>query len=80
MWCEFLASKYPSIDVDPDPIFIRDGKVYTSAGVTAGMDLALALREEDHGSRLALEVPVISYSICGAQEGNPNSASHYRRS
>jgi len=55
-WCEFLAKKYPSIDVDPDPIFIRDGKVYTSAGVTAGMDLALALVEEDHGSRLALEV------------------------
>ena len=55
-WCELLASKYPSIDVDPDPIFIRDGKVYTSAGVTAGMDLALALVEEDHGSRLALEV------------------------
>lgn len=55
-WCEFLAGKYPNIDVDPDPIFIRDGKVYTSAGVTAGMDLALALVEEDHGSRLALEV------------------------
>ncbi len=55
-WCEFLATKYPDIDVDPDPIFLRDGKVYTSAGVTAGMDLALALVEEDHGSRLALEV------------------------
>lgn len=55
-WCEILAKKYPSIDVDPDPIFVRDGKVYTSAGVTAGMDLALALVEEDHGSRLALEV------------------------
>jgi transcriptional regulator GlxA family with amidase domain len=55
-WCGSLARKYPSIDVDPDPIFIRDGKVYTSAGVTAGMDLALALVEEDHGSRLALEV------------------------
>jgi transcriptional regulator GlxA family with amidase domain len=55
-WCEFLAKKYPAIDVDPDPIFIRDGKVYTSAGVTAGMDLALALVEQDHGSRLALEV------------------------
>jgi transcriptional regulator GlxA family with amidase domain len=55
-WCELLARRYPSIDVDPDPIFIRDGRVYTSAGVTAGMDLALALVEEDHGSRLALEV------------------------
>jgi transcriptional regulator GlxA family with amidase domain len=55
-WCELLARRYPSIDVDPDPIFLRDGKVYTSAGVTAGMDLALALVEEDHGSRLALDV------------------------
>ena len=55
-WCESLARQYPDIDVDPDPIFIRDGNVYTSAGVTAGMDLALALVEEDHGSRLALEV------------------------
>src|ERR1700723_758795 len=39
-WCEFLATKYPGIEVDPDPIFLRDGNVYTSAGVTAGMDLA----------------------------------------
>ena len=55
-WCELLARKCPRADVDPDPIFIRDGNVYTSAGVTAGMDLALALVEEDHGSRLALQV------------------------
>ena len=55
-WCELLARKYPRTNVDPDPIFVRDGAVYTSAGVTAGMDLALALVEEDHGSRLALEV------------------------
>ncbi|MGH7603264.1 MAG: GlxA family transcriptional regulator, partial [Gemmatimonadaceae bacterium] len=55
-YCEMLASRYPDIDVNPDPIFVRDGNVYTSAGVTAGMDLSLALVEEDHGSRLALEV------------------------
>ena len=55
-WCEFLAKKFPNIEVCPDRIYVRDGKVYTSAGVTAGMDLALALVEEDHGSRLALEV------------------------
>jgi len=55
-WCALLARKYPRADVDPDPIFIRDENVYTSAGVTAGMDLALALVEEDHGSRLALQV------------------------
>jgi transcriptional regulator GlxA family with amidase domain len=55
-WCELLARKCPQADVDPNPIFIRDGNMYTSAGVTAGMDLALALVEEDHGSRLALQV------------------------
>jgi transcriptional regulator GlxA family with amidase domain len=55
-WCDVLANKYPDIHVEAEPIYIRDGNVYTSAGVTAGMDLALALVEEDHGSRLALEV------------------------
>jgi transcriptional regulator GlxA family with amidase domain len=55
-WCELLGRRYPRVAVDADPIFIRDGNVYTSAGVTAGMDLALALVEEDHGARLALQV------------------------
>lgn len=54
--CAALAARYPSITVDPDPIFVRDGNVSTSAGVTAGMDLALALVEEDHGRDLALRV------------------------
>jgi transcriptional regulator GlxA family with amidase domain len=54
--CATLAKLYPSVTVDPDPIFVRDGSVYTSAGVTAGMDLALALVEEDHGRDLALQV------------------------
>lgn len=53
--CEELARRYPAVEVEPDPIFIRDGKVATSAGVTAGIDLALGLVEEDHGSRLARE-------------------------
>src|SRR6059058_1741583 len=55
-WCEVLVRRAPRAEVDPDPIFVRDENVYTSAGVTAGMDLALALVEEDHGSRLALQV------------------------
>jgi transcriptional regulator GlxA family with amidase domain len=55
-WCEVLVRRAPRTEVDPDPIFVRDDNVYTSAGVTAGMDLALALVEEDHGSRLALQV------------------------
>ena len=55
-WCQTLIKRAPRTDVDPDPIFVRDENVYTSAGVTAGMDLALAMLEEDHGSRLALQV------------------------
>lgn len=51
-----LAREHPQTHVDPDSIFIKDGNVYTSAGVTAGMDLALALVEEDHGRELALSV------------------------
>src|SRR5438270_11676487 len=55
-WCELLIKRCPRANVDPNPIFIRDGNVYTSAGVTAGMDLALALVEEDCGSHLTLQV------------------------
>ncbi|HWF32449.1 MAG TPA: GlxA family transcriptional regulator [Solirubrobacteraceae bacterium] len=51
-----LAQMHPSIDVDPDPIFIRDGALWTSAGVTAGMDLALALVEDDHDREVALTI------------------------
>ena len=53
-WAEALAREYPNVEVDPDPIFVRDGDIWTSAGVTAGMDLALALVEEDHDRELAL--------------------------
>jgi transcriptional regulator GlxA family with amidase domain len=54
--CRELAVRHPGVRVETDPIFIRDGDIYTSAGVTAGIDLALALVEEDHGPRMALEV------------------------
>jgi transcriptional regulator GlxA family with amidase domain len=54
--CEQLAQLRPSVIVDPEPIFTRSDKYYTSAGVTAGIDLALALVEEDWGSELALAV------------------------
>lgn len=54
--CARLARAFPTLRVDPDPIFVRDGNVYTSAGVTAGMDLALALVEEDEGREVALHV------------------------
>jgi transcriptional regulator GlxA family with amidase domain len=51
-----LARLYPAVEVDAEPIFIRDGELWTSAGVTAGMDLALALVEEDHGRGVALTI------------------------
>ncbi|MEV7417022.1 GlxA family transcriptional regulator [Streptomyces sp. NPDC089919] len=54
--CELLARRYPAVRVEPDPIFVRDGNVATSAGVTAGIDLALALVEEDLGRETALLV------------------------
>jgi transcriptional regulator GlxA family with amidase domain len=54
--CSLLERRFPQIEVAHDPIFVRDGDIYTSAGVTAGMDLALALVEEDLGSQVALEV------------------------
>jgi transcriptional regulator GlxA family with amidase domain len=51
-----LAAAYPSVQVEPDRIFVRDGKVVTSAGVTAGIDLALALGEQDFGPAVARTV------------------------
>lgn len=54
--CDNLARLFPEIDVDPDPIFVRDDNVYTSAGITAGMDLTLALIEEDLGRPFATDV------------------------
>jgi transcriptional regulator GlxA family with amidase domain len=54
--CDDLARRYPRIEVAEDPIFVKDGNVYSSAGVTAGMDLALALVEEDLGRDIALSV------------------------
>jgi transcriptional regulator GlxA family with amidase domain len=55
-YCDTLAQRYPGVTVEPDQIFVRDGNTYTSAGVTAGMDLALALVEEDLGRTVALTV------------------------
>jgi transcriptional regulator GlxA family with amidase domain len=54
--CDHLQERYPALEVDPDPIFVSDGRLATSAGVTAGMDLALQFVEDDHGHALALDV------------------------
>lgn len=48
-----MAQRFPAVDVDPEPIWLRDGDVWTSAGVSAGIDLALALIEDDHGPEAA---------------------------
>jgi transcriptional regulator GlxA family with amidase domain len=53
---EQLAHEYPGLEVDADPIYLRDGKYWTSAGVTAGIDLALALVEDDLGGEVAQTV------------------------
>jgi transcriptional regulator GlxA family with amidase domain len=55
-FCQQLASRYPEIVVDPEPIYIADGNVHTCAGVTAGMDLALSFVEQDFGSEIALRI------------------------
>jgi transcriptional regulator GlxA family with amidase domain len=55
-YCDELARRFPGVKVQPDPIYVRDGGVYTSAGATAGLDLVLALVEEDLGRRVALTV------------------------
>ena len=55
-FCAELARRFPAVRVEADPIFVRDGAVWTSAGVSAGIDLALALVEQDLGRTMALAV------------------------
>src|SRR5439155_24853195 len=54
--CDALAREYPAVEVERDAIFVRDGDIWTSAGVTAGMDLALALVEDDLRPELSRDV------------------------
>jgi transcriptional regulator GlxA family with amidase domain len=51
--CDRLARLHPKVQVDREAIFVRDGRVWTAAGVSTGIDMALAMVEEDHGRRLA---------------------------
>lgn len=55
-YCDLLRRLHPAVTVEPDPIFVRDGPIWSSAGVTAGIDLSLALVEEDLGRAIALAV------------------------
>jgi transcriptional regulator GlxA family with amidase domain len=54
--CELLGDTYADVTVDPDAIYVHDGNVWTSAGVTAGIDLALALVADDHGRQAAATI------------------------
>lgn len=56
MFADLLAASYPSVSVDASLLFVRDGHIYSSGGITAGMDLALALIEEDVGPEVMLAV------------------------
>jgi transcriptional regulator GlxA family with amidase domain len=55
-FCDRLASEFPLAMVHPEPIFLQDGPIYTSAGIAAGIDLSLALVEEDQGHVVALNI------------------------
>ena len=54
-WFDKLKSRHPALEIDPDSIFVRDGNLWTSAGVSAGIDLTLALIEQDYGPRVAVD-------------------------
>jgi len=54
--CNDFQRRYPKVKLEPDPIYVKDGNVYTSAGATSGMDLAIALVEEDFGTEFARRV------------------------
>jgi len=56
MHAPLLATRHPRVSVEPDAIFVRDGRIWSSAGVTTGIDLALALIEQDAGRRVAMSV------------------------
>lgn len=55
-WCPVMSHKYPKVRLEPDALYVRDGEVWTSAGVTSGMDLSLALLEDDLGYDIAIQV------------------------
>lgn len=66
-----IAARFPKLKVEPNALFLKDGAFYTSAGVTAGIDLALALIEEDYGRKIALSVArdlVVYLKRAGGQE------------
>jgi transcriptional regulator GlxA family with amidase domain len=77
--CGELARRYPRVTVDPDPIYVRDGNCFTSAGVTAGIDLALALSRRTSGARWPCGSRSCWWCSCGAPAGRRSSARPWRR-
>ena len=75
-----LRRLYPAIEVEPDAIYVRDGRYFTAAGVSAGMDLALALVEEDLGRACRWASPVGWFSSSSARADSRSSAAISRRS
>lgn len=71
-----LATRFPKLTVDPDPIFIVDGNVWTSAGVTAGIDLALAMVEADCGATVAQLVAIRGSNSSGRSPLNSRKRKH----
>lgn len=75
-WCPTLRDDYPDVTVDADAIYVRDGNVWTSAGVTSGMDLALALVEDDLGHEVALQVARFSVMYMIRPGGQSQFSAH----
>jgi transcriptional regulator GlxA family with amidase domain len=70
-YLDALAKQFPKVHVEPEPIFVRDGTLCTSAGITAGIDLSLALVEEDCGARVAQSVARDLVVFLQRQGGQP---------
>lgn len=75
-WCPKMENDYPAVEVDRDAIYVRDGNVWTSAGVTSGMDLALALVEDDLGHETALQVARFSVMYIMRPGGQSQFSAH----
>ncbi|MGZ5014116.1 MAG: AraC family transcriptional regulator [Methylobacter sp.] len=73
-YCARLANDYPLVTVEPDRIFVRDGFISTSGGITSGIDLALSMVEEDWGASWLCWSHVIWWCFSNGRAANPNSA------
>lgn len=76
MHAPLLASRYPNVTVEPDAIYVHDRKVWSSVGVTSGIDLALALIEQDAGREVAIKVARILV-VCLKRAGGQSQYSAY---